>query len=42
MEVPAPPPRACNCKTNKLDDLSNNYMKFLYVTVLFELEIVFK
>ena len=32
MEVPAPPPRACNCKTNKVFD----------PTVLFELEIVFK
>ena len=42
MEVPAPPPRACNCKTNKVNDFSSNYMKFLHPTVLFELEIVFK
>ena len=42
MEVPAPPPRACNCKTNKVNDFSSNYMKFLDPTVLFELEIVFK
>ena len=42
MEVPAPPPRACNCKTNKVNDLSSNYVKFLHPTVLFEFEIVFK
>ena len=42
MEVPAPPPRACNCKTHKVNDLSSNYMKFLHPTVLFELGIVFK
>ena len=42
MEVPAPLPRACNCKTNKVNDFSSNYMKFLDPTVLFELEIVFK
>ena len=42
MEVPAPPPRACNCKTNKVNDLSSNYMKFLRATVFFELGIVFK
>ena len=42
MEVPAPPPRACNCKTNKVNDLSSNYMKFLHPTVFFELGIVFK
>ena len=42
MEVPAPPPRACNCKTNKVNDLSSNYMKFLRPTVFFELGIVFK
>ena len=42
MEVPAPSPRACNCKTNKVNDLSSNYMKFLYATVLFELDIMFK
>ena len=42
MKVPAPPPRACNCKTHKVNDLSSNYMKFLHPTVLFELGIVFK
>ena len=42
MEVPAPPPRACNSKTNKVHDLSSNYMKFLHPTVFFELGIVFK
>ena len=42
MEVPDPSPRACNCKTNKVNDLSSNYMKFLHPTVFFELGIVFK
>ena len=42
MEVPAPPPTACNSKTNKVNDLSSNYMKFLHPTVFFELGIVFK
>ena len=42
MEVPAPPHRACNYKTNKVNHLSSNYMKFLHPTVLFELGIVFK